>query len=167
MLGSLPVEARGVFIMPVRDFTPVLLWLCASVLLHFGAAFAGAPGSTLLNTPSPMVAPDPPQAPPSQNGSVQAESDRDSSALQESIPVSARKTLKALEARHGDPLPGYFGGRAFQNRERALPRGRYREYDVHPKTPGKNRGAERIVIDQRTGKAYYTADHYRSFIPMN
>jgi ribonuclease T1 len=75
--------------------------------------------------------------------------------------------LKALEARHGEPLPGYVGGRAFQNRERALPRGRYREYDVYPKVPRRNRGAERIVVDQRTGKAYYTADHYRSFIPMN
>ena len=75
--------------------------------------------------------------------------------------------MKALEAGHGDPLSGYAGGRTFRNRERTLPRGRYREYDVHPKVRGKNRGAERVVIDQRTGKAYYTADHYHSFIPMN
>ena len=47
------------------------------------------------------------------------------------------------------------------------PRGRDREYDVDPKVRGKNGGAERIVIDQRTGKAYYTADHYRTFVPMN
>jgi ribonuclease T1 len=26
---------------------------------------------------------------------------------------------------------------------------------------------ERIVIEQRTGKAYYSGDHYRTFIPMN
>lgn len=161
------MKREAFFIMPVRDFTPVLLWLCATVLLHFGAAFAGAPGSTLSDTPSPILAPDPAQAPPSQNGSVRAGPDTNSSGLQESIPAWARNTLKALETRHGHPLPGYVGGRTFQNRERALPRGRYREYDVHPKAPGKNRGAERIVIDQRTGKAYYTADHYRSFIPMN
>ena len=153
--------------MPVRDFTRVVLWLCAIVLLHLGAAFAGAPGSTLQDTPAPILTPAPTQTPQSQNGSIQAGPDTDSSGLQEAIPPSARDTLKALEARHGDPLPGYIGGRAFQNRERVLPRGRYREYDVHPKVPGKNRGAERIVIDQRTGKAYYTADHCRSFIPMN
>lgn len=53
------------------------------------------------------------------------------------------------------------------NRERRLPSGRYREYDIYPLVPGRNRGAERIVVDQRSGKAYYTSDHYRTFIPMN
>ncbi|MBI4000213.1 MAG: guanine-specific ribonuclease N1 and T1 [Nitrospira defluvii] len=153
--------------MPVRDFTRILLWLCATLLLHLGASFAGAPGSTLQETPTPILTPAPAQAPQSQNGSVRAGPETNSSGGQDTIPESARETLKALEARHGDPLPGYIGGRTFQNRERALPRGRYREYDVHPKVSGKNRGAERIVIDQRTGKAYYTADHYHSFIPMN
>jgi ribonuclease T1 len=33
--------------------------------------------------------------------------------------------------------------------------------------PGHNRGAERIVIERRTGKAYYTGDHYKTFVPMN
>lgn len=82
-------------------------------------------------------------------------------------PLAAHKILKAIQARHGDPLPGYTGGRTFQNRERRLPPGRYREYDVNPKTPGRDRGPERIVIEQRTGKAYYTGDHYLTFIPMN
>ncbi len=155
--------------MPVRDFTRLLVWLCATLLIsiHLGIAFAGVGGSTLQDTPDPVLTPAPTQTPPPQKGSVQAGPDTNSSGVQEAVPPSARDTLKALEARHGDPLPGYAGGRTFQNRERALPRGRYREYDVHPKVPGKNRGAERIVIDQLTGKAYYTADHYRSFIPMN
>ena len=59
------------------------------------------------------------------------------------------------------------GGRVFGNRERRLPHGDYREYDVNPKRPGKNRGTERIVIEQRTGKAYYSRDHYETFTPMN
>ena len=63
--------------------------------------------------------------------------------------------------------PGYIGGRDFQNRERRLPRGRYREYDVNPKIRGRARDAERLVIEQRTGKAYYSGDHYRTFIPLN
>lgn len=81
--------------------------------------------------------------------------------------LKAKEILKAIQKRHGEPLPGYVGGRTFQNRERTLPPGRYREYDVNPKIPGRNRGPERLVIEQRTGKAYYTGDHYITFIPMN
>jgi ribonuclease T1 len=83
------------------------------------------------------------------------------------VPQKAYDLLQRLEERDGSPLPGYVGGREFQNRERRLPRGRYREYDVNPKIRGCSRDAERIVIEQRTGKAYYTGDHYRTFVPLN
>jgi ribonuclease T1 len=83
------------------------------------------------------------------------------------VPQKVYDLLQRLEERGGSPLPGYVGGREFQNRERRLPRGRYREYDVNPKIRGQSRDAERIVIEQRTGKAYYTGDHYRTFIPLN
>ncbi|MBX3304320.1 MAG: hypothetical protein KF693_19075, partial [Nitrospira sp.] len=46
-------------------------------------------------------------------------------------PQKAYDLLQRLEERGGSPLPGYVGGREFQNRERRLPRGRYREYDVN------------------------------------
>lgn len=82
-------------------------------------------------------------------------------------PRKAYDLLKQLEGRGGIPLPGYIGGRDFQNRERRLPRGYYREYDVNPKIRGRGRDAERIVIEQRSGKAYYTGDHYRTFAPLN
>lgn len=82
-------------------------------------------------------------------------------------PQKAYDLLKQLQARDGRPLPGYVGGRDFQNRERRLPRGSYREYDVNPKLRGRGRDAERIVIERRTGKAYYTGDHYRTFVPLN
>jgi len=82
-------------------------------------------------------------------------------------PQKAYDLLKRLEERQGIPLPGYVGGRDFQNRERRLPRGYYREYDVNPKIRGRGRDAERIVIEQRSGKAYYTGDHYRTFVPLN
>jgi len=82
-------------------------------------------------------------------------------------PLKAQDLLKRLRERDGTPLPGYIGGRDFQNRERRLPRGRYREYDVNPKIRGRSRDAERLVIEQRTGKAYYTGDHYRTFIPLD
>lgn len=82
-------------------------------------------------------------------------------------PLKAQDLLKRLQERDGAPLPGYIGGREFQNRERRLPRGHYREYDVNPKIRGRSRDAERLVIEQHTGKAYYTGDHYRTFTPLN
>jgi ribonuclease T1 len=79
----------------------------------------------------------------------------------------AREMLATIEARGGEPLSGYVGGRAFQNRERRLPPGRYREYDVHPRVAGRDRGPERLLIEQATGRAYYTGDHYRTFLALN
>ncbi len=108
------------------------------------------------------VSTEPQPAPPLTEQAAPAESRRD--AL---VPQKARDLLEALQQRRGDPLPGYIGGRAFHNRERRLPRGRYREYDVNPKRRGHPRDAERLVIEQTTGKAYYTDDHYRTFIPLN
>jgi ribonuclease T1 len=88
-------------------------------------------------------------------------------SLKRAAPQRAYELLKRLQERQGEPLPGYIGGREFHNRERRLPKGRYREYDVNPKIRGRSRDAERIVIEQTTGKAYYTGDHYRTFIALN
>jgi len=85
----------------------------------------------------------------------------------EVVPQKAYDLLLQLQARHGEPLPGYVGGRQFQNREHRLPPGRYREYDVYPKIRGHSRGSERIVIEQGSGKAYYSGDHYRTFTLLN
>jgi ribonuclease T1 len=82
-------------------------------------------------------------------------------------PQKAYDLLEQLQQRQGEPLPGYAGGREFRNRERRLPKGFYREYDVNPRTRGRPRDAERIVIEQNTGKAYYTRDHYRTFVALN
>ena len=79
----------------------------------------------------------------------------------------ARDVLAAIEAQGGDPPAGYVGGRAFHNRERRLPAGRYREYDLRPRVAGQDRGPERLVIERTTGRAYYTGDHYRTFVPLN
>jgi ribonuclease T1 len=72
----------------------------------------------------------------------------------------------------GHTFDGYVGGRTFQNREKRLPRledsGRkikYQEWDVHRKVKGKNRGAERLVTGSDEN-AYYTKDHYKSFIQI-
>jgi ribonuclease T1 len=83
------------------------------------------------------------------------------------VPERAFAVLAEIQSLGGDPPPGHVGGRTFHNRERRLPRGSYREYDVNPTRRGQPRDAERIVIERRSGKAYYTGDHYRTFIPMN
>jgi guanyl-specific ribonuclease Sa len=86
---------------------------------------------------------------------------------EQAAPQKAHDLLTRVQARHGKPLPGYVGGREFQNRERRLPSGHYREYDVNPKIRGRSRDAERVVIEQDTGRAYYTGNHYRTFMPLN
>jgi ribonuclease T1 len=88
-------------------------------------------------------------------------------AIERTAPEKAYQLLDALRRRNGEPLPGYVGGKIFQNREHRLPVGRYKEYDVNRRVPGRSRGAERLVIEQDTGKAYYTNDHYRTFLPLN
>lgn len=82
------------------------------------------------------------------------------------IPGYAREVF-AYVIRHGRAPRGYVGDRVWQNREHRLPAGGdYREYDVHPKIRGVNRGPERIIVDRTGGKGWYTGDHYRTFIPM-
>ena len=92
--------------------------------------------------------------------------DRDASRAA-AVPRQAWDVLAEIRQRDGEPPPGHAGGRTFQNRERRLPPGVYREYDVDPKRPGRPRGPERIVIEQRSGRAYYTGDHYVTFVPMS
>lgn len=67
---------------------------------------------------------------------------------------------------HGRPPEGIVGGAVWHNRERHLPRGHYREFDVNPRKKGVNRGPERIVINMDTNNGWYTADHYRTFVPI-
>lgn len=84
--------------------------------------------------------------------------------MQDNVPEKAREVLRHVRETGRAP-EGYVGGRVFENRERNLPPGgRYREYDVNRKIKGRNRGPERLVIDQASGKAWYTPDHYRTFI---
>ena len=93
--------------------------------------------------------------------------DRQSHRVAKDPLQKSKDLLEAIQQHEGKALPGYIGGRVFQNRERRLPPGHYREYDVNPKIRGRSRDAERIVIEQDTGRAHYTGDHYRTFIPLN
>jgi len=82
----------------------------------------------------------------------------------DSVPKKALQVLEIVR-RTGLPPEGYVGGRVFQNREHRLPAdGEYREFDVDPHRGGRN--AERIIVEWQTKKAWYTSDHYQTFIPL-
>lgn len=73
--------------------------------------------------------------------------------------------LNRVDAK-GAPLPGYKGGRVFENTQGRLPETpgvTYKEWDVNPYVKGVNRGPERIVTGS-DGSAYWTGDHYDTFL---
>lgn len=89
----------------------------------------------------------------------------------QNIPDYVYQTL-AYVSQYGKPPENFVGGRNFQNRERRLKqkdeqgnRIDYREWDVYPKRKGQSRGAERLITGS-DNSAYYTSDHYKSFIQI-
>ena len=84
------------------------------------------------------------------------------------IPAKVYRVLQYVRE-HGEAMPGYVGGRNFQNREGRLAKKdkggkkiQYQEWDVNPKRGGVNRGAERLVTGS-DNRAWYTNDHYQNF----
>ena len=79
--------------------------------------------------------------------------------------VDLRPELERIEAGGRDPHEN--DGAVFGNREGLLPeqpRGYYREYVV--RTPNINHaGPQRLVLGE-SGEAYYTPDHYDSFVRL-
>jgi guanyl-specific ribonuclease Sa len=87
------------------------------------------------------------------------------------VPSKVRGVLAHVR-QHGRAPDGYVGGRTFGNYENHLPKqdglGKricYQEWDVNPKIRGQNRGAERLITGS-DNRAYYTRDHYNSFIEI-
>ena len=86
------------------------------------------------------------------------------------IPYKVISVLVYIRAYNQAP-EAYVGGDRFYNREGLLPNRsvqrkkiKYLKWDVNPRISGVNRGAERLVTS--TESAYYTADHYRSFVKI-
>lgn len=93
-------------------------------------------------------------------------------AVSAPVPAEAMQVLAHVRAT-GLALPGYEGGRRFGNYgsggEQLLPvadghgdRIHYREWDIHPRLMGQNRGPERLVTGS-DGRAWFTANHYGTF----
>jgi guanyl-specific ribonuclease Sa len=100
---------------------------------------------------------------------------RDAVSSSPRVPAKVQRVLHHID-KTGEAPDGYEGGRTFlnmgRNGEESLPRRddhgrpiRYREWDVNPHLRGHNRGAERLVTGS-DGSAYYTADHYRTFMKI-
>ena len=146
----------------LRRATNSLPALSACVVVSAGILFAG-PSESRAHA-AELAAAELEAAP---SGLTQRQVSPPRTGIEHRVPEKAYELLEALRQRRGEPLPGYVGGKAFRNREHRLPRGRYKEYDVNRRVPGRSRDAERLVIEQGTGKAYYTNDHYRTFVPLN
>jgi len=102
---------------------------------------------------------------------TQPSSRTDQRRVDRTIPPSVYSVLRYIRT-SGKAPEGYVGGRRFGNYEGHLPRRdlsgeaiRYQEWDVNPKVPGRNRGAERLVTGS-DGRAWYTRDHYNSFVEI-
>ena len=96
-----------------------------------------------------------------------------STAQAATVPQEAYDTYSYVTDHNGSPPKDYKGGGVFENDGRGgsmvLPEtySPFREYDIYPKTPGVERGPERIVIGTGLGGAvWYTPDHYKTFIQM-
>jgi RHS repeat-associated protein len=83
------------------------------------------------------------------------------------VPAKVKGILAHLRAHNWSPPKGVKGGKAFYNKQGRLPRGgSYKEFDVDVKVQGQQRASGRIVVDMNTGSAWYTPDHYDTFIPI-
>jgi guanyl-specific ribonuclease Sa len=85
----------------------------------------------------------------------------------------AWRVLNRVDSK-GAPLPGYKGGKVWDNNgtqgAQILPRGAdgsvtYREWDLTQKVKGVDRDGRRLVTGS-DGSAFYTTDHYLSFIQI-
>jgi len=117
----------------------------------------------------------PPSAPPGETSVVPSTTSGASASSSLDLGGAEQKVLAVLDVidRTGRAPAGYRGGGQFMNDGRdggeVLPRtdadGKpvtYREWDVNPYT-GANRGTERLVTGS-DGSAWYTDDHYDSFV---
>ena len=87
------------------------------------------------------------------------------------VPVKAERVLEHVRA-HDAPPHGHAGGREYRNAPSRLPERdstgqpiSYKEWDVNPRVKGVDRGRERLVTGS-DGSAYYTDDHYATFMAM-
>jgi ribonuclease T1 len=129
----------------------VLLFALAAFILY--VKIVAPPAATSAKSSSPVSSPPGVNAP-----TVNAP------AAEPGVPQKALDVLQTVRTT-GQPPDGYVGGRVFENREGRLPAdGDYREFDVDPHNGQRN--AERLIVEWKTKKAWYTGDHYQTFTEL-
>jgi len=78
--------------------------------------------------------------------------------------------VNQIKANNGSPPKGYKGGKKYKNEpkegDQKLPEcNNYKEYDINPRIKGKNRGCERIIIEN-DDSVWYINNHYHTFIQI-
>jgi uncharacterized protein YukE len=76
------------------------------------------------------------------------------------IPGKVDAVLDFITSHNGAAPKGYKGNKAWRNGNTMLPPGSYLEYDIELNLPGVDRNSRRLVIDESTGRAFYTDSHY-------
>ncbi len=99
------------------------------------------------------------------------DTEKSNKATNTAISQKVREVLAYVRS-NKQAMDGYVGGRRFKNLENNLDKQtasgqkiEYQEWDVNPKQQGHNRGAERLVTGS-DGRAWFTSDHYRSFVEI-
>jgi guanyl-specific ribonuclease Sa len=146
-----------------RNYRPLILGIIIGIAIGLIIGKQAFTGHNQLNN----------QVSTSAQSQLPAQTDNQAQNNQESsaIPHKVYVVLAYIRAHH-HAMDGYEGGRVFQNSEAILPQSdssgnsiEYQEWDVNPKIPGENRGAERLVTGS-DGRAWYTNNHYSSFIQI-
>ena len=83
----------------------------------------------------------------------------------EVIPHYPAARRRATAAARDFSMMGATGARRCRRPRATARRFATQEWDVHPWVRGVNRGAERLITGS-DGGAYFTADHYRTFIRL-
>lgn len=82
------------------------------------------------------------------------------------IPEKALRVLEHI-LETGTKPQGYVGNRKYFNVNGKLPSfGDYREFDVDPRPKRGSRSRERLIMDQTSGRVWYTSDHYETFVEI-
>jgi len=138
--------------------------------------FLHAGGQTVNSQPAPVQNPIGPGAASQAQGVLKPPSSRmarrhGKAALSSVVPEKALQVLTYVKANHDAP-PGFVGGRKFGNYEGQLPaidssgnKILYQEWDVNPHRRFLNRGPERLITSS-DGRAWYTPDHYSTFMEI-
>ena len=145
-------------------------YLVHTLLIIFGFCFLGC-GEIQKKESSQSQTRTEQKAAPYSSGNSRTDDRTPPNVANERIPPKVYKVLQYIRE-NGQPMPGYVGGRIFQNRERRLllkngsgNKIKYQEWDVNPKQGGVNRGVERLVTGS-DNRAWYTNDHYQTFVEV-